>query len=292
MVFRPKRITLTDISMRLDYFPPSAEYGSLLTMHAAIEGVGQPTVELLPAMLPNLHIRLAGISAYVFEDGRRVPAPPVSLIGPTNSAYRMELSADLRMVAVGFLPVGWLSLVRCSASDVADDVVDGADLWGERACEIVRDRLQGMPLCGRHIGIVESLLTQSGKAHRHGVYVTATDHWLERPGELSVDMLSRELGVGRRHLQRIMLEGYGAPPKGVAMKYRALRAASWMAANGEKAFPNAVACYADQPHMNRDFRRFIGMTPGTFMRSQSGIAAATMVGRRRAGAARPLVLWS
>jgi AraC-like DNA-binding protein len=278
--------------MRLEYFAPSPEYLLLLTMHAAIEDVGEPTVEVLPAMLPNLHIRLAGACTYVFADGRRVSAPAVSLIGPTNGAYRMELSPDLRMAAVGFLPTGWLSLVRCSGGELADALIDGEDLWGRRACESVCDQLQAEALDGGHVGIVERLLSRPCRAPRHLDYVAAADRWLERSKRLSVDVLSAELDVGRRHLQRIMLECYGAPPKAVAVKYRALRAAASMAVSGRAAVADALTPFADQAHFNRDFRRFIGVTPGVFIRERTRVVAATMVGRSIAGATRPLVLWS
>ena len=54
----------------------------------------------------------------------------------------------------------------------------------------------------------------------------------------------------------------------------------------------ASQAYADQSHMIRDFYRFVGWAPATFLREHQNIAAATLLGRRMAGAVRPLVLWS
>ena len=278
--------------MRLEYFLPSPQYRSLLTMHAVVEDVGQPTIEVLPAMLPNLHIRLAGSSTYVFANGQRVPAPAVSLIGPTNAAYRVELSAGLRMVAIGFLPLGWMRLVRCSAADVADGLIDGADVWGAFACGLAREQLAACRLDGGHARLVEDLLSSHALDQQRLALVAKTDQWLEHSPDLSVDALSRSLGVGRRHLQRVVLEAYGAPPKALAMKYRALRAAAWMATQRPAVVTEALSGYADQPHLNRDFRRFIGMPPGAFLRDQAGVTASTLIGRHKAGARRPLALWS
>lgn len=90
-------------------------------------------------------------------------------------------------------------------------------------------------------------------------------------------------------MRRIALEYYGAPPKILAMKYRALRLAAEMCQGG--GLGETLQAYADQSHMIRDFRRFVGWTPAAFQRDHN-LAAATLSGRRRAGAARPLVLWS
>jgi len=278
--------------MFLDYFPPSPAYRRLLTMHALVRAAGQPIAALVPAMLPNLHIRLRGHSTYVFADGRRVAAPAVSLIGPTNGAYRFELSPDALIVGTGLLPLGWLTLVRCPAAALADDVVDGAAVWGPRACERACARLQETPRDGGHIRITEALLACPERRVRHLDHLRAADRWLEGARTLAVEDLRAEMGVGRRQLQRIMLDIYGVTPKGLAMKYRALRAAARLAGGGAVPIRDVLAHYADQPHLTRNFRRFLGVTPGAFLQDSAAAAAATMIGRRRAGAMRPLVLWS
>ena len=76
------------------------------------------------------------------------------------------------------------------------------------------------------------------------------------------------------------------------MKYRALRTAALMCRSDSAGMTDALPDYADQSHMIRDFRRFVGWTPAAFLREHQNIAAATLSGRRKAGAVRPLVLWS
>lgn len=278
--------------MRLCYFAPSPRQRNLLTMHAVVEDLSAPAAELVPAMLANLHIRIAGTSSYVFADGRRIPAPPVSIVGPTNAAYRLEMSDDIRMAAVGFLPQGWHRLIHCPATAMADDVVDGEVVWGRQACEELRERLALTPWDGDHIGVVEDMLAGADRSAAPSAFVQAVDHWLERQRSFSVEHLCAELEIGRRQLQRLMRDHYGAPPKLIAMKYRALDAAARLVTGEAVPVRNLLSHYADQPHLIRDFQRFIGMTPGAFMRSKVPTAAATMIGRRKAGATRPLVLWS
>ncbi len=278
--------------MKLNYFLPSPQHCSLLTMHAVVDGVSEGFSALLPAMLPNLHIRLAGSSWYVFANGERVGAPAVALIGPTNAAYQIELSAGARMVALGFLPLGWLKLVQCPAHELADGIIDGADLWGEKACATLIEQLSEATLDGSHVSLIERFLSAVERQRRHVGLVAAADHWLEHSPDLAVDALSEALDVGRRHLQRLMPEVYGAPPKSIAMKYRALRTATWMATQRPQTVAAAVAHYADQSHLNRDFKRFIGMSPSMFLKDQASVTAGTLLGRYKAGARRALSLWS
>lgn len=121
--------------------------------------------------------------------------------------------------------------------------------------------------------------------------VMVTKDWLERSPDLSLDALSRTFGIGRRYLQRIILDGYGATPKTLTVKYRALRAAAMMAVERHGIDARAFAGYADQSHLRRNFR-FIGLPPVAFLRDQAGPAARTRTGRYRACAVRPLALWS
>jgi AraC-like DNA-binding protein len=280
--------------MRLNYFLPSQRFRSLLTIHAAVDDVTESTIEILPAMLPNLHIRLAGHSTYIFADGQAIAAPPVSLIGPTSSAFRIVLSEGFRMMAVGFLPVGWQALVRLPAFECVDRLLDGECLWGARATARIVERLHAAPRDGSHLDRIEAFLADrvDGPSLHRLQQIVGIDQWLEHALPLSLDDLCSNLDVGARHLRRLTLDCYGMSPKTLTMKYRALRAAASMSQRDFGEAITASRSYADQSHMIRDFHRFVGWTPGAFTRERQNIAAATMIGRRQAGAERPLVLWS
>ena len=54
----------------------------------------------------------------------------------------------------------------------------------------------------------------------------------------------------------------------------------------------ASQAYADQSHMIRDFYRFVGWAPGDLLARTPEYRRGNLLGRRMAGAVRPLVLWS
>jgi AraC-like DNA-binding protein len=245
----------------------------------------QPT----PAMQPNLRIRLAGHSSYQFGHAPPQPAPAIALIGPTSQAYRLDFSPGFRMLPVGLLPCGWRNLAGLPAHECADQMLAADHLWPATALAHMLEQLHDHPLNGSHRLCVESLLACA-------LQTEAIDHWLEHNATLSLDVLSHHLGVGARQLRRITEHSHGLSPKALAMKYRALRMAQALVqANGQRQHPalaQALLPYADQAHAIRDFQRFTGWTPAAFSQAPQGIARATLIGRMRAGAQRPLVLMS
>lgn len=280
--------------MRLDYFLPSPQYRDVLTIHAAVEHGEASRVERLPAMLPNLYVRLAGQSCFMFADGRRVDAPPVALLGPTGSSHCIELGQGCRLVVVGLLPAGWLTLFGVAGIECADQVIDGAVIWGAPAAAELVERLQAGTLDGGHTHLIEAFLSRrrARASARSLQQIAVIDHWLEHSGGSGLDVLCGRLDLGARQLRRVTLDCYGLSPKTLAMKYRVLRQAALMSQSGKIEMAAALEDYADQSHLIRDFGRFVGWTPAAFVRDHQNIAAATLSGRRKAGAVRPLALWS
>jgi AraC-like DNA-binding protein len=278
--------------LQLNYFLPAEPLRSLVTVyaHAWTGAHAQPT---LPAMLPNIYIRLAGLSSYRFGEGPWIPAPRVTILGPTTASYRMDLAPGLELFAVGLLPCGWNSVVRASGCEFSDCIVDGELLWGHRAIEDLCNALQGTLDPNARIRILDSFLMSrlKGAPAVHSAS-QVIDHWLEHSPDLSLDTLCEQLDVTPRQLRRITPATHGMSPKTLAMKYRCLRAAATLALQGAGGLDEALRAFADQAHLTRDFRHFVGWTPISFARDYRNIAAATFAGRRNAGASRLLSLLS
>jgi AraC-like DNA-binding protein len=280
--------------MRIDYLAPTPGWAPAISVFGHIHSVAAPSEEVVPALLPNLHLRLAGEACYRFGDGRQRPAPRAALVGATNAAFGLAVGPGYEMLCIGFLPEGWRTVVDVPAGLLADDVLDAGAVWpaGEvdalwHAVGEARDMIARRALVERFLARRwrEGALDRA----RRGAAVQA---WLERPGALVLDDLARALDLSVRQAERLTGELYGASPKLLAMKYRALRAAGTLAVHGADALPRAMADHTDQSHLIRDFRRFLGCTPGGFLRERQAIAHATMHGRWAAGVRSPLALLS
>jgi AraC-like DNA-binding protein len=83
-------------------------------------------------------------------------------------------------------------------------------------------------------------------------------------GAVRVEALAAETGWSRRHLGERFRRDVGMTPKAFARLLRFQRAVGLLRAGESLAGAAYVCGYADQPHMNREFRAFLGTPPGAF----------------------------
>jgi AraC-like DNA-binding protein len=90
---------------------------------------------------------------------------------------------------------------------------------------------------------------------------------LERTrGSVPAATLAAEVGWSRRHLAATLHEHAGLPPKSLARVLRFEHAAARLRRPGDATLADlALDCgFYDQAHLNRDFRKFAGMTPAQY----------------------------
>lgn len=278
--------------MELNYYLPSLHLQPYVSVHCVARGQ-EAFLHTLPSLLAQFQVRLEGEITCLFPDGRERRMPSAALCGPSNGAFRMTIGSRCTIMTVGFLAEGWSALVGASAAELADDVVDAGLVWGPGVVESLMDAVCSAPNDIGRVAVMERFLSAGvARGRAADPRLIGIDSWLERSFDLSLDALAAELGVSHRQAARLTQALHGASPKLLAMKYRALRSAARLAVKGEPAFDRCLVDYADQPHFIRDFRRFVGWTPGAFLRDQHHLSRATMEGRWRIGARRPLSLWS
>jgi AraC-like DNA-binding protein len=85
-------------------------------------------------------------------------------------------------------------------------------------------------------------------------------------GKAPIGWICDRLGRSRRHLAARFREQVGLPPKTVARIMRFDRAVALLRSDSAQLADVAFECgYADQAHLNRDFREFAGTSPGRFV---------------------------
>ena len=98
---------------------------------------------------------------------------------------------------------------------------------------------------------------------RHVELIRQTNDWLGSSLTPAIDDLLARAAYSERQVQRLVERYFGLPPRALARKYRALRAAtllSFPALTPEWEAQLAEAFF-DQSHMIREIRLFIGRTP-------------------------------
>jgi AraC family transcriptional regulator len=85
---------------------------------------------------------------------------------------------------------------------------------------------------------------------------------------LDVAELACVAGCSRSHFSRAFKRSLGFAPMEYVTTRRVERAKVMMTSTGERLTEIALACgFADQSHLNRSFRRIVGVSPGLWRRS-------------------------
>ena len=110
-------------------------------------------------------------------------------------------------------------------------------------------------------------------------FAQQVDTWLEDSQSPEIDDLIAATGLSRRQVERKCNAIYGAPPKLLARKFRALRAAVAMRGS-DLSFDDAVGHgFYDQSHLIREVKQFTGLTPKQIRDQPTALAAITVAQR-------------
>ena len=220
-------------------------------------------------------------------------APEVTLIGPTFSATRFTASGPLLVVGIGVQPAGWAALIREDASRYAGKVVDAVDLLGSAMVDMLAS-LRSCRAADDVATLLDTILAELfARSQEPPLWLTGLiDQWLASSMSPEVDDLVRQVGMSGRQVERLARRIYGAPPKLLARKYRALRAASELADGHRRWQDVAGDVFFDQSHFIREFKQFTGLTPTQLINKPTPLTRLTFDRRKLVGELPELTLRS
>jgi AraC-like DNA-binding protein len=234
--------------------------------------------EVERAQRAQLRFRVAGgHTDYLFPDGTTQAAAPIHLIGPTTGPTRVTVEGPVLAFGMGLEAAGWATLMGGDASSFVNRCVDATTLFGEGPAEALVG-LRNAKTLARMVAAVEPWLRARLAAQQDATlaFVRAVDAWLAGCASPALADLTDATGLSRRQVERRCNALYGAPPKLLARKTRALRAAVTIAKGGE---PELDGFY-DQSHMIREVKHFTGRTPRQMREEPGGLAQLTIHHRR------------
>lgn len=262
----------------LDYVVPAADlapYVTLFYRFAADLPVFEDTERADHA---QFRFRLSpGWTDYRFPDGKRQDAPPIHFIGATSGALRTRAQGPVLVFGMGLTPAGWSAILGVDASLTLNRVLDARALLGEVVAKAA-ELLALAPTAESMAGVAEPLIRSLLKG-RDGAtlrFVREVDAWLAGCSSPAIDQLVALTGLSRRQVERRCNALYGAPPKVLARKYRALRAAVQLAEHGRCEHDG----FYDQSHLIREVKQFVGLTPGQIRADRSALQHLTIHQRR------------
>ncbi|MGZ4299574.1 MAG: helix-turn-helix domain-containing protein [Solirubrobacteraceae bacterium] len=172
-------------------------------------------------------------------------------------------SIDLKLT-----PLGAYTLTGLPLTELTGACVSLQDVFGHEAAELAV-RVRELEDWDARFDLLEAfLLARVADGPRPDPAVAwAWQRLCASRGAVRVQALARELGCSRRYLSDGFRRQVGLPPKTVArlLRFQAVRERIEHAPGrwSEVAY---AAGYADQSHLNREFRDLAGITPTDFVR--------------------------
>lgn len=196
--------------------------------------------------------------------GRRVPGQVWHYRGIYPSVALMRRVAE----EAG---VGTCDVALAEGLSVDDAALTEAFLVAHRASESDPDSLEAE--CAMTEVLVSLLRRHADGSRRpaerppvhliHAIRDYLEAHLADR---ITLDQLARSTGLSRYAVLRVFRRVVGIPPHQYLTQLRVRRAEQLLRRGHPPAMVAQMVGFADQSHLNRHFRRLIGVTPGVYVR--------------------------
>ncbi|TNM53067.1 helix-turn-helix domain-containing protein [Brevibacterium sediminis] len=189
-------------------------------------------------------------------------------------------------IQINFNPSAPRAFFGIPAAEFAHHSVDVARISRPLAAELHERVNLETEWPARFAAVDDVLMRTIDDANRPRAEVTAAWHRItDSHGGLPVSLIADDVGWSRRHLGSQFRSEYGIGPKDAARIVRFDRARRLIPAGRGSLAEIAVSCgYADQAHLNRDFRDFVGLSPSQWLAADD-VARSRTVGTDSAGVA-------
>jgi AraC-like DNA-binding protein len=263
-------------AVTLDYATPEESLRGHLSVFYEFRADVDRFEDVERADLAQFRFVLSGSNAvFEYPDGRKQAGHAITVSGPTTGPTRIGIDGPVHIFGVGLLPAGWGAILDFEASLLVNRVIDATELFGSQL-NGVADALRAAPTLDEKVAIGSALAHQLIRRSENPAFVFTriVDDWLAASLSPSVDGLVAASGLSRRQVERNCKRFYGSPPKMLARKYRALRAAIAIARGEASDFEEAG--FYDQSHFIREIKQFTGVTPGKIVDNLPTLARLTL----------------
>jgi AraC-like DNA-binding protein len=265
-------------AITLDYATPAEALRKHLSVFYEFRAEVPVFEDVERADLAQVRFLMSGTDPwYFFADGTSQPAPAIQILGPTTGPTRVRVGGPVHMFGAGLLPSGWGAMLDFEASMLVNRVIDATELFGKSLYKRL-DQMRATTTIEEKVAIGNEIGHQLIARGRSAAFDFAriVDDWLADSPSPNVDALVAATGLSRRQVERNCKAYYGSPPKLLARKYRALKAAIMLAKHEAGAEELVDHGFYDQSHFIREIKHFTGVTPTTISEDLPTLATLTL----------------
>ncbi len=264
------------------YFSPTSALRDYVSSYYWFESNLSAFGDLMRAELAQIRLITVGHATNTYASGRIRPSCGAMIQGPTSGPVRFAADGPLHLFGIGLMPLGWSVLIGAAADSLADDTVDfGAVISG--VADEVMDAMAHARCDAERVAAADAFLLRLLARSRAAPlwFTRMTDEWLTSSRNPDLNALVDASGMSARSVERMANLIYGAPPKLLARKYRALHAAVQIGNNEVDGWADlAAGAFYDQAHFIREFKQFVGLTPNRFMVEAAPVSRLTIARKR------------
>jgi len=169
-------------------------------------------------------------------------------------------------IQVNLTPLGAFRLLGLEMASIANRVIELDSIIGADAGRLAARLYEAREWSTRFALLDSALLDRIARGPDGDPRATMAMRRLGRSGgRIPIGLVAEELELSRKQLIALFRRQIGLGPKAVAEMIRFDRALRRLE-TGDALSTVALDCgYYDQPHFNREFRRFAGLTPTEFL---------------------------
>lgn len=230
------------------------------------EAVSQHFRQILPASLTISWIVCFGEPFFIGlgEGARLEPAVSSFVAGMSTVPVIVDSFGAASCIRVDLTPLSARRLFNWPMHELAGRMVSFDDIAGREGAALC-ERLVNETDWERRFDIVESFLMERllDLGQQSSPTAWAFERLVQTGGVERIAAVAAELGWSRKHLAAKFYEEVGLAPKTVARVARFNHALSRARRGGGDGWAKlAIDCgYADQSHLVRDFKAFVGASP-------------------------------
>ena len=204
------------------------------------------------------------VTCHNYANGQLHELPSSILVGPQLTRVDLTMGHNMLVIMVGFHPGGMHRLLHLPMEEMLGRPIDATLLLG-REVQFINEQLNGAQDYASMINIVQEYLVKRVASLKRSLPIEQVLIQILQNGKsFTIDQLAQQACISIRQLERQFKERTGMPPKVFSRLVRFSKA--WMMREKNPCLSwlhIAHTCeYADQMHMIRDFKDFVGVTPG------------------------------
>lgn len=219
----------------------------------------------------DVHLPDTGfVAAFCFRGDCRLNgdarAPRAAITGLWDSVRTHAHSRDHAVVIAAFTATGAAALLRQPLEEFANATTDLDAVLGRPAgLDRLHEQLAVAASHARRIRLVEDLLLAQAGDARPDALADAAVAMIERTqARMRIEELTRRIGLSQSALERRFRRLVGASPRKFASLVRLRNVVRLREEGADLTTIAHAAGYSDQPHFNKDFKRFTGLAPGAY----------------------------